>query len=211
MFSEKEARAEQFFSDGRFSCADCLRDAVTDLGTLDAVSDRVRRGTSELGLPAPRGPLTMRLVNQGFLEKQIERAHGRGSLRGLTATTFRTVTGGPNAGTTFSHEIMILSGLPVVECVSILAHEFGHVWLNENHVDASPPAVEGFCNLLSMHALQKETSKLADVLRENLKMSDDPVYGRGFREMSKRLQMLGWPGLIRDLSSRRVDPAKRRN
>jgi hypothetical protein len=92
----------------------------------------------------------------------------------------------------------------------VLAHEFGHVWLNENYIDASPPAVEGFCNLLSMHALQKDTSKLADVLRKNLQMSDDHVYGRGFREMSKQLQKLGWPGLLRDFSTRRVPLSKRR-
>jgi hypothetical protein len=164
---------------------------------------------SELGLPAPTGGLTMRLVNQNILNKEVERVHGRGSLRGLTLTTFRTITGGPAAGTTFSHEVWVLSGLPVVECVSILAHEFGHVWLNENYIEMSPPAVEGFCNLLSMHLLNKETSKLADILRKNLAMSDDLVYGRGFREMNKQLDKLGWPGLIRDLSTRRV-PLNRR-
>ena len=104
----------------------------------------------------------------------------------------------------------MLAGLPVVECLSVLAHEFGHVWLNENYIDMSPPAVEGFCNLLSMHALKKETSKLADILRENLKMSDDRVYGQGFRAMNKRLNILGWSGLVQDLSTRRVPLSKRR-
>ena len=81
--------------------------------------------------------------------------HGRGSLRGLTQTTFRTITGGPDAGTTFSHEVWVLAGLPVVECVSVLAHEFGHVWLNENYIEMSPPAVEGFCNLIIHACTQK--------------------------------------------------------
>lgn len=209
LFSSPRARPQQLFPDGRVSCLSCLQDAVTDVSTLDAVSKRVRRGMSELGLPAPTGGLTMRLVNQNILNKEVERVHGRGSLRGLTLTTFRTITGGPAAGTTFSHEVWVLSGLPVVECVSILAHEFGHVWLNENYIEMSPPAVEGFCNLLSMHLLNKETSKLADILRKNLAMSDDLVYGRGFREMNKQLDKLGWPGLIRDLSTRRV-PLNRR-
>jgi len=186
------------------SCLACLGEAVTNITTLEAVSRRVRSGMSELGLPRPSGPLTMKMVSQDQMNREVDRTHGRGSLRGLTLTTFRTLTGGPNAGTTFTHEVWLLSGLPVVECVSILAHEFGHVWLNENYIDASPPAVEGFCNLLSMHALQKDTSKLADILRKNLQMSDDYVYGRGFREMSKRLEKLGWSGLLRDLSTRRV-------
>ena len=209
LFSPKKAAREQFLSDGRVSCLACLREAVTDAATLDAVSQRVRRGMSELGLPPPTGPLSMRLVDQGKLNREVERVHGRGSLRGLTLTTFRTVTGGPNAGTTFSHEVWVLAGLPVVECVSVLAHELGHVWMNENYIDMSPPAVEGFCNLLSMHALQKESSKLAQVLRKNLEMSDDRVYGRGFRDMSKQLDKMGWPGLIRDLSSRRVPLSRR--
>ena len=209
LFSPKKAAREQFLSDGRVSCLACLREAVTDAATLDAVSQRVRRGMSELGLPPPTGPLSMRLVDQGKLNREVERVHGRGSLRGLTLTTFRTVTGGPNAGTSFSHEVWVLAGLPVVECVSVLAHELGHVWMNENYIDMSPPAVEGFCNLLSMYALQKESSKLAQVLRKNLEMSDDRVYGRGFRDMSKQLDKMGWPGLIRDLSSRRVPLSRR--
>lgn len=210
LFSDKNAKTKQFYSDGRVSCLSCLRDAVTDLSTLKAVTKRVRKGMSELGLPSPEGPLTMHLVNQNQLNKELQKAHGRGSLRGLTMTTFRTVSGGPNAGTTYSHQIWVLAGLPVVECVSVLAHEFGHVWMNENLIDASPPAVEGFCNLLSMYLLKKETSKHAEILRKNLEMSDDHVYGRGFREMRKQLSKLGWAGLIRDLSTRRVPLQKRR-
>jgi hypothetical protein len=210
LISPKTIQPEQIFPDKRVSCLPCLKEAVRDVTQLQAVSRRVRVCLSELGLPPPTGPLSMKMVSQDTLNREIERAHGRGSLRGLTLTTFRTITGGPNAGTTFSHEIWVLSGLPVAECVSVLAHEYGHVWLNENYIDASPPAVEGFCNLLSMHALQKDTSKLADVLRKNLQMSDDYVYGRGFREMSKRLEKLGWPGLLRDLSTRRVPLNRRR-
>jgi hypothetical protein len=201
----------QKFSDGRVSCLPCLQEAVSDITTLEAAARRVRQGISELGFPRPSGQLSMKLVNQDQLNREVERLHGRGSLRGLTLTTFRTITGGPNEGTTFSHEISVLAGLPVVECLSVLAHEFGHVWLNENYIDMSPPAVEGFCNLLSMHALKKETSKLADILRENLQMSDDRVYGQGFRDMNKKLNILGWPGLVRDLSSRRVPLSERRN
>lgn len=204
LFSANRSKPEQNFPDGRFSCLSCLGEAVTDRVTLDAVANRVRRGMSELGLPSPSGSLTMQLVNQDKLNREVERVHGRGSVRGLTLTTFRTIRGGSNAGTTFSHEVWVLAGLPVVECVSILAHEFGHVWLNENFIDMSPPAVEGFCNLLSMHLLHKETSKLADILRDNLAMSDDPVYGRGFRAMNQKVQKLGWAGLVRDLSSRQV-------
>ncbi|MGA0903107.1 MAG: LIM domain-containing protein [Opitutales bacterium] len=210
LISPKTIRPEQIFPDKRVSCLPCLKEAVSDVTQLQAVSRRVRLGLSELGLPTPTGVLSMKMVSQDTLNREIERAHGRGSLRGLTLTTFRTITGGPNAGTTFSHEVWVLSGLPVAECVSVLAHEFGHVWLNENYIDASPPAVEGFCNLLSMHALQKDTSKLADVLRKNLQMSDDYVYGRGFREMSKRLEKLGWSGLLNDLSTRRVPLTQRR-
>ena len=210
LISPKTIRTEQIFPDKRVSCLPCLKEAVRDVTQLQAVSRRVRTGLSELGLPAPTGPLSMKMVSQDTLNREIERAHGRGSLRGLTLTTFRTITGGPNAGTTFTHEVWVLAGLPVAECVSVLAHEFGHVWLNENYIDASPPAVEGFCNLLSMHALLKDTSKLADVLRKNLQMSDDYVYGRGFREMNKRLEKLGWPGLLRDLSTRRVPLNQRR-
>lgn len=209
LFSKKRSVSRQRFPDGRLSCLACLDEAVTDASTLEAVSQRVRLGIAEIGLPEPSGPLRMRLVNREELNKQVERVHGPGSLRGLTLTTFRTVSGASHSRTTYSHEVWVLAGLPVVECVSILAHEFGHVWLNENYIDMSPPAIEGFCNLLSMQVLNKETSKLADILRQNLEMSDDRVYGHGFREMNKKLQNLGWSAMIDDLASRRV-PLERR-
>ena len=114
----------QKFSDGRVSCLPCLQEAVSDITTLEAVARRVRLGISELGFPRPTGQLSMKLVNQNQLNREVERLHGRGSLRGLTLTTFRTITGGPNEGTTFSHEVWVLAGLPVVECLSVLAHEF---------------------------------------------------------------------------------------
>ena len=71
LFSGKRAKREQIYADGRACCSVCLREAVTDLGTLDAVARRVRTGMSELGLPEPVGPLAMRLVNQDNL-KQIK-------------------------------------------------------------------------------------------------------------------------------------------
>jgi len=204
-FSKNKALPGQFLGDGRLSCRSCLKEAVTDLATLSKVSDRVRLSISEIGLPRPYGPLSLRLVNQAEMNRELNRAHGRGKLRGLTITTFRTVAGrsGVSPQTSYSHQVWILSSLPVVECVSVLAHEFGHVWMNENFIEVSPPAAEGFCNLLAMHALSKEKSKIADVLRKNLEMSDDRVYGKGFRDMSKRLDQLGWQGILNDLLSRR--------
>ena len=36
----------------------------------------------------------------------------------------------------FDHTIYVLYGLPYIECESVLAHEFAHVWLNERFIES---------------------------------------------------------------------------
>ena len=89
-----------------------------------------------------------------------------------------------------------------IECTAVLAHEYAHVWLNERFVEASPPVVEGFCNLVAEAALAKERSKLASIILENMKKSDNPIYGRGFRQMKQKLDQVGWSALLKELISK---------
>ena len=37
--------------------------------------------------------------------------------------------------------------MPHIECASVLAHEYAHIWLNERFIEDSPPVVEGFLQL----------------------------------------------------------------
>ena len=61
---------------------------------------------------------------------------------------------------------LFLYGMPHIECASVLAHEYAHIWLNERFIEDSPPVVEGFCNLVSEAILLRGKGKLASIIRE---------------------------------------------
>ena len=116
--------------------------------------------------------------------------NARGNLRGLTLTIYKIVSNGKFIRTTFDHEIFILYGMPHIECASVLAHEYAHIWLNERFIEDTPPVVEGFCNLVSEAILLQEKVKFASIIRKNIKQIDIPVYVAGYHRMKQRLEDL---------------------
>ena len=202
MFLKREAKKGQIFSDGRVSCLTCLAHAVQNEETLSLVNDRVKQRLGKLGVDVPSGKVTLLLVDKRQLDIEAKRIHAGGNLKGLTLTKFRTVTKNGLSNTTFEHRIMVLHGLPHVECQAVLSHEYMHVWLNERFIEDSQDTVEGFCNLGSAAILEMETSKLSSILMENMLNNPSPVYGGGYRKMSDRLEKLGWPRLLAELRSK---------
>ena len=170
------------------------------------MENRVWKTLTRIGISKPVGNLSIRLVDRGLLNQEALKINARGNLRGLTLTKYKIVRGGRNPGTTFDHRIYILYGLPYIQCESVLAHEFAHVWLNERFIDDSPPIVEGFCNLVAAAILFKEKGKLASIIHTNMKLSDNPVYGSGYRRMKHRLTALGWPALLAEMKLKSKPP-----
>lgn len=202
IFVKRDANPKQFFSDGRMSCASCLRDGVFDAKILNEVEIRVWQSLKRIGISKPVGKLSIRLVDRGLLNQEALKINARGNLRGLTLTKYKIVKGGSNPGTTFDHRIYILYGLPYIECESVLAHEFAHVWLNERFIDSTPPVVEGFCNLVSSEVLEKEKSKLASVLLENLQNNSSLAYGVGYRKMKAKLAQKSWDQILYEMKGK---------
>jgi len=203
IFARRGARREQFLPDGRAVCLTCLGDGVYQDQALKEVNARVKAALTGVGIDEPKGKITLALVDKSTLEKEGKRIRiTGGNLKGLTLTKFRTTTRGSVSNTTFEHRIMVLYGLPYVECQAVLAHEYLHVWLNERFVDASPAEVEGFCNLGSHLMLQKESGKLSSVLMQNMKESTSPIYGGGYRRMVQLLARRGWPRLLADMAAK---------
>ena len=202
MFAKKEARREQILGDGRVTCLPCLVNAVHDEKTLGLVNERVKESLIKLGIGKPQGRVTLLLVDKRKLDVEAKRIHAGGNLKGLTLTKFRTVTKGNASNTTFEHRVMVLFGLPHVECEAVLAHEYMHVWLNERFIEGSKDTVEGFCNLASAALLNKEMSKLSSILMNNMRNNPSPVYGGGYRKMEGRLGQMGWPRLLADMRAR---------
>lgn len=200
---------QQILKDGRMTCLSCATDGVYDVKRMEEVRKRVWPTLSALGIPLPVGDVVIRVVGKDVIERQALKINARGNLRGLTLTTYKIISNGKSNNTTFEHEILILYGMPHIECSSVLAHEYAHIWLNERFIEDTPPVVEGFCNLVSEAILLKEKGKLASIIRENMKQSDNPVYGAGYRRMKQRLAVLGWPALLAEMKSKSKPPTLR--
>lgn len=97
----------------------------------------------------------------------------------------------------YSCEITIHENLPYLLFKGVLAHELLHSWLHLFAIELPDNEKEGFCNLGKYLILRNEQANEAEYLIHwTLEQNSDPVYGEGYRLMKKRLDKLGWAGLM---------------
>lgn len=97
----------------------------------------------------------------------------------------------------YSCEISIHENLPYLVFKGVLAHELLHSWIALYAIRLPANEEEGLCNLGKFLILKQEKSKEADYLIQwALEENKDPIYGDGYRLMKKRLEKLGWKGLM---------------
>ena len=101
------------------------------------------------------------------------------------------------SGAGLRHEMSLLSGLPLAGFNATCAHEYAHVWLNENLSAArrktiSSDAVEGFCELIAyllmdaeMENGQKEWIKLNAYTRGQIELFIEAEQLYGFNDVLK--------------------------
>ena len=66
--------------------------------------------------------------------------------------------------------------MPHIECSSVLAHEYAHIYgLMRDLLKISLPWLRAFATLFLKQSFLKK-GKLASIIRENMKQSDNPVY-----------------------------------
>lgn len=95
-----------------------------------------------------------------------------------------------------THSVYILDHLIKIEFAATLAHEFMHIWQNENGVKLEPKKCEGLCNLGAWLIYNKITSANTPYLLKSLMENPDPIYGDGFRYVYNRYQELGTEGIL---------------
>ena len=66
--------------------------------------------------------------------------------------------------------------------------------------------VEGFCNLVSYAVLEKEKSKLASVLLENLQNNTSLAYVVGYRKMKANLAQKNWNQVLLEMKRKSKPP-----
>lgn len=97
------------------------------------------------------------------------------------------------------YTIFIYRELSRVAFAQVLAHEMLHIYQYTHNFHPIKSACEGFCNLGSYVVLLAINNNEAKAAIENLKHSEDPVYGDGFRAMLSVYLSGGWRAAINQI------------
>ena len=89
--------------------------------------------------------------------------------------------------------------LPKIEFLSILAHEYLHVWLNMNNLKFNSSITEGFCQLGSALVYEHNLTEFSKVKLYEMEISEDLDYGIGYHKMKTCLDQYKWEGLIEQM------------
>jgi hypothetical protein len=180
------------YSDGRFICGFCKKTAITDGVSANRSRRKVLALLEKAGFRGIPKNIEIVLAHPQTLSAHSRKRH----TSGLTLSHFH-FSNYKRVGIT--HQIGILYGLPEVEFEAVIAHELLHVWQHENGVKFSPLYCEGLCELGGFLVYSEDSSELGRHFIKKMMNQKDPVYGNGFRLMLKKLERLGWPGLIREI------------
>jgi len=99
------------------------------------------------------------------------------------------------------YTIYVYRELSRVAFAQVLAHEMLHVYQYKHHLSPPKAKCEGFCNLGSYVVLNKIKNKESIAAIDNLKKTDDPIYGDGFRNMLSIYHRGGWKECISELKA----------
>jgi hypothetical protein len=198
LMSPSVASGSKVLSDGRMLCSHCHAEEIHDFRQIQAAKLDVIAQMQAVGFDYIPDYIQVKLDEDQELVNQRLKASATGNIHGYTRTAQRNI---PGYGLILEHSIHVLSGLPKVAFMGVLAHELLHVWINERPLKhLSHDQVEGFCNLgsalICQNAVKNQGSELAQVLLQRMEQDPDPAYGDGYRAMAWRLEKLGWPALI---------------
>lgn len=137
--------------DGRFICRFDKRDAILDAAEAREVFTDVRRELMELFGRSFALNFPEVKVDLFDVDYWSEKGHNDGLHKfGFSSTR-------KSAGGVCTHEVVMLSGRRRTELVAVAAHEYTHLWINENcppeHA-ITPDTVEAICELTAYKLMQ---------------------------------------------------------
>lgn len=190
---------EYQLEDGRVLCKICHANAVTNLGQVEKINQKVISDLARVGF----NNLKIEDVRVGLLSARELAVRRKTNVvdtqnKGLTVSKVSNSLGGMLLGAKQKcmHDIYILSHLTRFEFAGVLAHELLHAWQIQNSIRLEPPMCEGLCNMGAFLMYSNLASSLTSYYKQNLFDSPDPVYGDGFRYVHSVYEGLGWDGLI---------------
>ncbi len=173
--------------DGRTLCASCMADIISTEEQVMKQKRYVIRKLLDVGVEFKERNLEsveIELVSpQGMAE--VRRQPVNYQNKGLTLTRMSGFMGAGllGRGSSMKHHVYMLSYLPRIEFAGTLAHEFLHIWQNENGISLPPEKCEGLCNVGAFIVYETMSSVKGSYYQKIIKDDPSPVYGDGFRSL----------------------------
>lgn len=187
-------------ADGRYLCPSCKAQVVSQPDQIAKIKKLVLSRLIDEGVSYQDRKLESVSIDIVSVREMARLKHTQPNVmdKGLTVTRVETSIGGMLFGRKpqMMHHVYILDNLIKIEFAGTLAHEFMHIWQNENQINLAPPQCEGLCNLGSWLAYNTIASAKTPYFRKALQENPDPVYGDGFRDVYAKYKQVGWEGVL---------------
>lgn len=195
LISPRTTGGGKTYPDGRHVCGFCLQTAVNDTEQAERFLEEARQKLMNYGIFISTKGISLTLVDKPTLSN----LYGDSKENHLGIVKFQeSKLLGISARRKF--EIYILYGVPKLEFISAAAHELMHVWQYSRKIlDNDDAFCEGSCNYAARLVLQTYDDGYARFLLENMEQNSDPVYGEGYRRVSRLVDARGIEGWLEDL------------
>lgn len=195
IISDKSSNGGGRVDKKRIICGHCINDIVDGPGKIEKNKNAVFSIFNNKGITGISPNIPVHVISDSFLSK-LGGNTGDGLKLGINK--HREIIGLGMAKYEFN--IYILDYMPSLYFQGILAHELLHAWLILYAINLPENEVEGFCNLGSYLIYSNENNRFSHVLIKKMFADMSPLYGEGFQLMNKRLEKLGWKGLLKAVS-----------
>ena len=180
--------------DGKKLCEICSRVSVTTPEQARALLEQVREELATMGIVVKTLGLRIQLVDRQRLEA------GRAAEGHSHAYAHVDWKGGTKNSGDETATVQVLAGLPDDMVDGIIAHELMHVWQHENAADTDSLALrEGSANWASSLIYSRLHTKRGQFFLNSLEISQDPIYGKGYRDVAAYADQFGMDAVLRML------------
>ena len=177
--------------DNRYICSLCYSDLVYQNHIIEASKIHVINQLEKVGFLGLSNNIPVILLDKSKLLELSETAYHK-NLKGFTKITKK------NNNSDNQYIIYILNNLHQIEFDAVLAHEYLHVWQNNQNIKLNDADSEGLSNLASELIYKNYNNTFSRVLNNSLN-NDNTIYGDGYRKMKNIKDQIGWERLIKEI------------
>lgn len=182
---------------GLWLCPLCSKLSVNDAEKARRLLEETREELATLGIVVRTLGLRVELATREVLDKgRVKEGHSHAFAH------VKWKSGGQGVGDEMA-TIQALDGLPEDMLRGVIAHELMHVWQHENGADGTPLEVrEGSANWAASLIYSRMQTQRGQFYLGGLEKSQDPVYGKGYRDVAAYADQHGVDGVLKMLKEK---------